>query len=164
MKMDGNITTIKENEKLWSDKIWFPLSNKYTLLTLEENENKTNEREARTKATHESNYVEAFTDMQKLQQEDNLAGDDSDQMCHESTDEVGELNVGKVVSPLKEHAKSLVTTQYIKGIAKMKTHMRARKEEGKGMEKNKGMRKWPRVNWNLQYKVAPSLILDNRSN
>ena len=59
--------------------------------------------------------------------------DDIGQLLHESKDEVGELNVGKVVSPLKEQAKSLVTTQYIKGIAKMKRHMRARKEEGKGM-------------------------------
>ena len=64
MNMDGNITTIKENQKLWSDKIWFPLSNKYTFLTLEENENKTNEREARTKANHKSNNVEAINDMQ----------------------------------------------------------------------------------------------------
>ena len=72
--------------------------------------------------------------------------DVTDQMHHESMDEVGEINVGKVVSPLKEQSKSLVTTQYIKGIAKMKRHMRARKEEGNGMEKNKGMRKWPRVN------------------
>ena len=147
--------TYKGKQKVMVGQEWLPLRNKYALLSLEDNENKPNEREARTKATHESNYVEAFTDMQKLQQEDNLVGDDSVQMCHESMDEVGELNVGKVVSPLKEHAKSLVTTQYIKGIAKMKRHMRARKEEGKGMEKNKGMRKWPRVNWNLQYKAIP---------
>ena len=107
--------------------------------------------------------MEALIDMQKLQHE-NLVGDDIDQMRHESMDEVGELNVGKVGSPLKEHAKSLVTTQYIKGIAKMKRHICARKEEGKGMEKIKGMRKWPRVNWNLQYKATPYRILDNRSN
>ena len=83
--------------------------------------------------------------------------DDIGQLLHESKDEVGELNVGKVVSPLKEQAKSLVTTQYIKGIAKMKRHMRAKKEEMKGMEKNKGMRKWPRVDWNLQYEAGPLL-------
>ena len=33
--------------------------------------------------------------------------------------------------------------------------MCARKEEVKGMEKNKGMRKWPRVNWNFPYKATP---------
>ena len=70
-------------------------------------------------------------------------------------DEVGELNVGTVASPLKEQAKLLVTTQYIKGIEKMKRHMRARKEEGTGMEKKKGMCKCPRVNQNLQYKATP---------
>ena len=54
---------------------------------LEDNENKHNEREAKTKATHESNYVEAINDMQNLQQEDHLVGDDIDQMRHESMDE-----------------------------------------------------------------------------
>ena len=52
---------------------------------------------------------------------------------------------------------SLVTTQHIKGITKMKRHMRARKEEENGMEKNKGMLKWPRVKWNPQYKATPLL-------
>ena len=56
---------------------------------------------------------------------------------------------------MKEQDKLLVTTQHIKGIAKMKRHMRARKEEENGMEKNKGMRKWSRVKWNPQYKVTP---------
>ena len=66
-------------------------------------------------------------------------------MHQECMDEVGEISIGKVVSPLKEQDKSLVTTQHIKGIVKMKRHMRARKEEENGMEKHKGMRKWSRV-------------------
>ena len=99
--------------------------------------------------------LETINDMQKLQQEDNLVVDNMDQMRHESMDEVGELNVGKFGSPLKEQAKTIVATQYIKGTSKMKRHMCARKEEGKGMEKNKGIPKWPRVNWNLQYKATP---------
>ena len=35
---------------------WLPLSNKYELLTLKDNENITNERESRSKANSESNY------------------------------------------------------------------------------------------------------------
>ena len=76
-------------------------------------------------------------------------------MHQECTDEVGEIRIGKFVSPLKEQDKSLVTTQHIKGIAKMKRHMRARKEEETGMGENKGMRKWSRVKWNPQYKTTP---------
>ena len=147
--------TYKGKQKVMVGQEWLPLRNKYALLTLEDNEYKPNEREERTKATHESNYVEVINDMTKLHQEDNLVGDVIGQMLPESIGEVGELNIGKVVSPLKEQSKSLVTTLDIKGIAKMKRHMRAKKEEMKGMEKNKGMRKWPRVNWNLQYKAGP---------
>ena len=46
---------------------------------------------------------------------------------------------------------SLVTTQHIKGITKMKRHMRARKEEENGMEINKGMRRWPVENQTQVY-------------
>ena len=55
--------TYKGKQKVMVGQEWLPLRNKYALLSLEDNENKPNEREARTKATHESNYVEAFTDM-----------------------------------------------------------------------------------------------------
>ena len=149
--------TYKGKQKVMVGQEWLPLRNKYALLTLEDNEHKPNEREERTKETHVSNYVEVINDMEKLHHEDNLVGDVIGQMLHESMDEVGESNVGKVVSPLKEQPKSMVTTQDIKGIAKMKRHMRAKKEEMKGMEKNKGMRKWPRVDWNLQYEAGPLL-------
>ena len=84
----------KGKQKVMVGQEWLPLRNKYALLTSEDNENKPNEREARTKATHESNNVEAINDMEKLHQEDNLVGDNIGQMLHESMDEVGELNVG----------------------------------------------------------------------
>ena len=58
---------------------------------------------------------------------------ETDQMHQECMDEVGEIRIRKFVNLLKEQDKSLVTTQHIKGISKMKRHMRARKEEGKGM-------------------------------
>ena len=77
------------------------------------------------------------------------------QMHQECMDEVGEIRIGKFVSPLKEQDKSQLTTQHIKGISKMKSYMRARKEEETGMGENKGMRKWSRVKWNPQYKMTP---------
>ena len=90
-----------------------------------------------------------------MEQEDRLLVAEIDEMHQVCMDELGEIRIGKVVSPLKEQDKSLVTTQHIKGIAKMKRHMRARKEEENGMEKNKGMYKWSRVKWNPQYKETP---------
>ena len=78
---------------------WLPLSNKYELSTLEDNENITNEREARMKANSESNYVRAINDTHKLQQEDDLSVVEIDQMHHESMEEVGEISIGKGVSP-----------------------------------------------------------------
>ena len=108
---------------------WLPLSNKYELLTLEDNENIANDKEARSKANSESNFVSVVNDAQNLQQEDGLFVVETDQMHQECMDEVGEIRIGKFVSPLKEQDKSLVTTQHIKGIAKMKRHMRARKED-----------------------------------
>ena len=79
--------TYKGKQKVMVGQEWLPLRNKYALVSLEDNENKPNKRETRTKATHESNYVEAINDMQNLQQEDHLVGDDIDQMRHESMDE-----------------------------------------------------------------------------
>ena len=52
-----------------------------------------------------------------------------DEMHQVCMDELGEIRIGKVVSPLKEQDKSLVTTQHIKGIAKMKRHMRVEKRK-----------------------------------
>ena len=64
MKEDGwKYNTNKGKQKIMVGQEWLPLSNKYALLTLEDNENKTNERKARMNANHESNYVEAINDM-----------------------------------------------------------------------------------------------------
>ena len=158
MNKDGwKYNNNKGKQKIMVGQKWPPLSNKYELLTLEDNENTTTEREPRTKANPESNYVKAINDTQKLHEEDALLVDDTDQMHHESMDEVGETSIGTIISPLKEQAKSLVTTQQIKGIAKMKSHMHARKEDENGMEINKDMRTWPRVKWNPGCKVTSLL-------
>ena len=148
MKQDGNNNNNKGKQKIMVGQEWLPLNNKYELLTLEDNENTTNERGARTEANPESNYMGAINDTQKLQQEDDLVVAETDQLHQECMDEVRKISIGKVVSPLKEQPKSLVTTQQIKGIAKMKRHMRARKEDKNGMEKNKFMCTWMRVKWN----------------
>ena len=145
----------KGKQKIRLGQEWLPLSNKYELLTLEDNENIANDKEARSKAHSESNFVNVINDMQMLQHEDNVLESESNQMHKECRDEVGEISCRKDVSPLKGKDKLLVTTQHIKGIAKMKRHMRASKEEENGMGKNKGMCKWSRVKWNPQYKVTP---------
>ena len=45
------------------------------------------------KANLEGNYVKAINDTQKLQQEDGLLMDDTNQMHYESMDEVGEISI-----------------------------------------------------------------------
>ena len=45
---------------------WLPLSNKYELLTLEDNENIANDKEARSKANLEGNFVSVVNDTHNL--------------------------------------------------------------------------------------------------
>ena len=62
----------KGKQKIMVGQEWLPLSNKYELLTLEDNENIANDKEARSKANLESNFVNVINDMQTWQQEDNV--------------------------------------------------------------------------------------------
>ena len=54
--------------------------------------------------------VRTINGAQKLQQEDDLLVAETYEIHHECMDEVREISIGKVVSPLKEQDKSLVTT------------------------------------------------------
>ena len=59
---------------------WLPLSNKYELLTLEDNETIANDKEARSKAHSESTFMNVINDMQTVQHEDNVLESESNQM------------------------------------------------------------------------------------
>ena len=106
----------KGKQKSMVGQEWLPLSNTYELLSLEDNENIANDKEARSKANSESNFVSVVNDAQNLQQEDGLFVVETDQMHQECMDEVGEIRIGKSVSPLKEQVNPNVIAYYLNSL------------------------------------------------